>query len=267
MKKLFSLTIAAFGMIGMLSAQSDLNIFNHLAVGVNAGTTGIGLDAAMPACHFVQIRAGFDVLPKFQVDSHLNLSSNMYTNAMGQKKIFDFDRANVQGEPHLANGKILIDILPFIVNKFRLTVGAYFGAGNVMDIYNSKDGALYDIAQANNDIEKSNRFTLNDPQKIIGLELGDYLLVPDAQGNVNVHINTKSFRPYIGIGYGRTVPRHRVGCSIDFGFLIWDKPTVECNGIELTSENLASKGGSIIRTFSKIKVYPCLSLRLCGRIF
>lgn len=267
MKKTILLALVALTCGMKSSAQSDLNIFNHLAVGVNAGTTGIGFDVAMPACQFVQVRAGMDVMPKFKVNTHLNLNASQYLNVLDQTKYTNLDRIDVQGKPNLVNGKILIDVLPFVVNGFRVTVGAYFGAGDVVSVYNREDGALDAINQANSEIERYNNRYPSTPQKLIGLELGDYLLTPDAQGNVKAHINTKSFRPYVGIGYGRAVPHHRVGCSVDLGCMFWGKPTVDCNGVELTSENLGSNGGDIIKTISKIKVYPCLTVRLCGKIF
>lgn len=267
MKKTILMALVALAFQTNAFAQSDLNIFNHLAVGVNAGTAGVGLDVAMPACQFVQIRAGFDAMPKFKVNTHLDLNASQYLNAAGITEYTHLDRIDVQGKPNLVNGKILIDVLPFIVTGFRVTVGAYFGAGDVVSVYNREDGALNAINQANSKIETYNNLHSSSPQKLIGLELGDYLLTPDAQGNVKANINTKTFRPYVGIGYGRAVPRHRVGCSIDLGCMFWGKPTVDCNGVELTSENLGSNGGDIIKTISKIKVYPCLTLRLCGRIF
>lgn len=267
MKKTILMALVALAFQTNAFAQSDLNIFNHLAVGVNAGTAGVGLDVAMPACQFVQIRAGFDAMPKFKVNTHLDLNASQYLNAAGITEYTHLDRIDVQGKPNLVNGKVLIDILPFIVNGFRVTVGAYFGAGDVVNVYNREDGVLNKINQANGKIESYNNLHPSTPQKLIGLELGDYLLTPDAQGNVKANINTKTFRPYVGIGYGRAVPKHRVGCSIDLGCMFWGKPTVDCNGVELTSENLGSNGGDIIKTISKIKVYPCLTLRLCGRIF
>ena len=83
MKKTILMALVALAFQTNAFAQSDLNIFNHLAVGVNAGTAGVGLDVAMPACQFVQIRAGFDAMPKFKVNTHLDLNASQYLNASG----------------------------------------------------------------------------------------------------------------------------------------------------------------------------------------
>ncbi len=45
------------------SASSDKNILNHLAVGVNIGTPGIGIDVSAPLTRYVAVRGGVNLCP------------------------------------------------------------------------------------------------------------------------------------------------------------------------------------------------------------
>ena len=80
----------------------------------------------------------------------------------------------------------------------------------------------------------------------VGVELDDYLLEPDDNGNVNAYIKTASFKPYLGIGIGRAVPKKRIGLMFDAGVQFWGSPKVYCNDHKLTKEDVGGEGGDIM---------------------
>ena len=45
------------------SVSSDNNIFNHLSIGLNIGTPGIGIDVSAPITRYVAVRAGVNFFP------------------------------------------------------------------------------------------------------------------------------------------------------------------------------------------------------------
>lgn len=265
--KRFALSLAAPLICLVLQAQHpwDTNFFNHLSVGVNAGTPGVGADVAMPVCKFIQVRAGFVKMPDFNINASLDASETQYFDASGTLQQLPEGKLKIQGKPKLANGIIMLDLLP--ISSFHITVGAYFGGGDIIEMYNREDGALSIINEANDQIAQWNAQNPGNPQKPIGLELGDYLLTPDADGNVRATFSTKKFRPYAGLGFGRAVPRKRIGFRTDIGCMFWGKPTIKCNGETISASDVGGDEGKIIRAMSKIKIYPCISFRLCGRIF
>lgn len=53
----------------------------------------------------------------------------------------------------------------------------------------------------------------------------------------------------------------------DAGVQFWGSPKVYCNDHKLTKEDVGGEGGDIMETLSKVKVYPVINLRICGRIF
>ena len=79
---------------------------------------------------------------------------------------------------------------------------------------------------------------------------------------------TKAFRPYVGIGWGRGVPKnHRLGFAVDLGAQFWGTPKVYCQGNELKAEDVGNSDGGVMKTLTKVKVYPTLTFRLTGKIF
>ena len=56
--------------------------------------------------------------------------------------------------------------------------------------------------------------------------IGDHIVGFDADGYAKGCIKVNAFRPYIGIGIGRSVPRNRFGVSGELGVQFWGKPKV-----------------------------------------
>lgn len=46
------------------------NILNHMDIGVNVGTVGIGIDLAVPVTNYVRVRAGYNYMPRFTINSN-----------------------------------------------------------------------------------------------------------------------------------------------------------------------------------------------------
>lgn len=246
-------------MLAAVSTQaqsSDKNMFNHVAVGLSVGTTGIGIDAAAPVGNYVQLRAGVDFFPQIKGNYDLDITSPQVPGYNVPSSI------EVQGKTGFTNGKILVDVYPFKNLALHVTAGAYFGSSEIVKAYNREDGALIDISNYNNAVEQG---LIPNGEKI-GVELGDYLLEPDDNGNVNAKIKTASFKPYLGLGWGRAVPKKRIGFMFDLGVQFWGTPKVYCFDKKLSSDDSNGEDGGLIKTLSKITVYPVLNFRLCGRI-
>ena len=98
--------------------------------------------------------------------------------------------------------------------------------------------------------------------------LGDYFLTPDENGNVRGSVTVSKFRPYVGIGFGHLVPmKSRFTFNCNLGIQFWGNPEVVCQGLKLEEEHLGGDDGGIVRTISKMSVWPVLNLRLAVRLF
>ena len=148
------------------SVMKDKNIFNHMDVGVNVGTMGIGIDVAMPVGDYVRIRAGYNYMPRFTINSDFNVETRSggignLINKVGRiddklaeygidlnspgfeeyKEMFEKFR-NVEAKDYVTAGmkpcmhqfKFMIDVLPFRNNKhWSFTAGFFAGPSTVAD--------------------------------------------------------------------------------------------------------------------------------------
>jgi len=249
----------AFALSTNVIAQDDKNLFNHLSVGVTAGTPGIGLDVAMPIGNYVQVRAGAAFMPSIKVNKDFDINISEDARKFFAENGYDApETVEVEGKVGFTNGKLLFDIYPFKNSGFHLTAGAYIGSSKVVKLYNKENGFLKPISEYNKIVREENK---------LGVELGDYLLEPDEHGNMEAKVKTAGFKPYLGLGYGRAVPKKRVGFMVELGCQFWGTPKVYCMDKELTENDVDGKDGGIMKTLSKVTVYPVLNFRLCGKIF
>lgn len=166
------------------------NLFNHFALGTTLGTPGFGVDIATTVGDYFQLRTGFTTIPNIKMTTSLDVSEYAYEGYTGPES-YDFE-----GKINMTNLKILVDIFPSKKSSFHFTVGTYMGPKKLLKVYNKEDGSLISITNYNNQASEDDQ---------IGIELGDYLLKPDAYGNVEANIKVSGVKPYLGIGFGRAV--------------------------------------------------------------
>ena len=124
------------------------NIFQHLDLSVTAGTTGIGIEASSPIGEYFQLRAGYDIMPRFtakmkfdvtiggqpahQYDAQGNPVESSFDKMQKMMKGFSGydvdDHVDMLGKPTMNNFKLLLDVFPFKNNKhWHFTAGFYWG--------------------------------------------------------------------------------------------------------------------------------------------
>ena len=272
------------------SAQGDDQlIFNHLGIGISVGTTAIGINASTVLTPYLGIRAGINIWPMFKLHSglHLRLESDgrepgaclEHLQEVNQQlsegewvppSISDLMDVKVKVLPKLTAGHLLIDYYPFPYHSnFHITAGAHIGTGTVVDLHNRYDGILMPITIWNQALAKPEMQPMVEEYNLrrVGVALGDYFIVPDENGNIDARIRVSGFRPYLGLGFGRAVPRRRVGCQFDLGVQFWGSPHVVVNGETLQPDKVGDQLDDILSIASRIKVFPVLTFRLVGRIF
>ena len=306
MKKLL---IASLMFVGMTaSAQEATWVPKNLAVGVGVGTTGIVIDASTTIHNYFGVRFGVDIFPKIKVNKDINLKTESANKQLSQltSEINDLNtkliaagmpivdlsqypdgnlpnKMAVQGKWSNTTWHFLIDVYPFgAAHSFHATVGAYFGSSEIVTLYNREEGFLapinaYNQAYLNPDPNVQsviNQYGLT----MIGAEMGDYFVTPNPaqNGNFNAYAKVKGFRPYLGVGFGRAVPKNRIGCQFDLGVQFWGKPDVyapiydketkQFRDEKIDGDRAGNDAGKVLKTISKISVYPVLNFRLVGRI-
>lgn len=237
-----SIAVALFSLPAQAQdTVEEFGIFDHLSLGVTLGTTGIGFDVAAPVTEYLQLRAGYDIL------SGLKYKEDIDYRAKGQPT----KKTEVEGKLHLGAAKLLLDVFPFRTVPFRFTTGFYLGTDEIIKAENTIPVTAFDKGE--------------------GLLIGDYIVEFDQDGIAKATIKVNKFRPYVGIGFGRSVPRKRIGVSGDLGVMFWGKPKLyekqTGQDLEITKSDLGSDSDKYFDIMSKITVYPALTIRICGRIF
>lgn len=308
MKKL--LTLCSFA---LLSLGASAQMFDpHVGIGVGVGTTGIDIDASATINDYIGIRGGIDIMPKIKINKDIDLKTqetnkqiSQLTNEINElnTQLVNYglepvdlsqypsghlpDKMDIQGKLNNTTGHILFDIHPF-KTSFRVTVGAYFGPSEFISVYNKEDRFLEPITAYNEAIiyaqsqpatntvrQVVNKYNLT----MIGAELGDYYVTPNPKdkGNAELYAKVNGFRPYLGLGFGRAVPKGRIGYQFDLGVQFWGKPEVfaptydKKTGVyqieKIDGDKAGDDAGKVLKTVSKISVYPVLNFRIVGRIF
>ena len=252
MKKLSLLVTAMLMLVAQGASAQDQNLFNHLGVGVSVGALdGIGFEVAVPASNWAALRVGMSFMPKVKYGFDVDIDSN--DPALK-------DKAKMEAKLNKTDFKVLVDVYPIPKSDFRLTLGAYIGSEKLVDVYD-KEPFLTNPA----DYGK------------VGIKLGDYRVSSDDQGHVQADLKVNGFKPYVGLGYGRAIPKKRLAFNFDLGVQFWGKPTVwtnvkdnfgdssyqQLNKSDINNDD-ADKFFDIME---KITVCPVISFRLNGRIF
>ena len=161
-------------------------------------------------------------------------------------------RVDLEGSMKRTQGELIASVYPFPSFPFFISAGACFGGDKLVTIVGPSEELKSYIAQG----EK------------LGVVIGDYVLPVDKNGNVSGGLKVKAVRPYVGIGFGRIVPKKRLGFSGELGVQVHGTPEVYTNYGNL--DDLISEldaDDDFTKIIDKLTVYPVLKLRLTGRIF
>ena len=254
MRKLFLLCVLCLLTIGAhLHAQEKqdrkLGYFKSFAIGVNIGTTGWGVDIATPIGQYLALRAGVTIMPNISysddVDVSIDYNSSYYPDGNIPSSI------EVEGGIGRTAGEILLNLYPFKRSSFFLTGGAVFGGDKLIKVKGHSDELANLQSQAGN----------------FGIEIGDYTIPVDKNGNVSGGIKVSSFRPYLGLGFGRIVPKNkRIGFLFELGVQIHGTPEVYTDYGSLGTL-LEEADNDFSEILDKVTVYPVMRFRLCGKFF
>ena len=248
MKKTVFTILAALALLmpGTAAAQ---DLFNHLAVNAHVATTGVGVELSTPITKFITMRAGVTCMPGFSFNAEVD--GQYYVNGESNDFTVDLD-ANLKR----TQGSVVFNVYPLakakVCSSFFLAAGLYFGGDKLVKINGHSD----EIA------EKINQFNGNPY-----IELGDYKLPVDENGNVKGGLKVQKVRPYVGLGFGRYVPNKRISVTGELGVQFHGhiKPYTSEGEIEAFDE--FTENDDWKKVMDKLTVYPMLKIVISGRIF
>ena len=119
------------------------HMFDGLEVGINIGSTGVGLSVNTPVTKWADIRAGVDWVPNLSFPLHFNL--NTYSDGMPTgnfnkvaNMLYDYtgimmdETVKMTGNGSMVNFKFLVDFFPIPNSRhWHITAGFYVGTSHV----------------------------------------------------------------------------------------------------------------------------------------
>ncbi|MBQ8989372.1 MAG: hypothetical protein IJ067_06755 [Prevotella sp.] len=250
--------------------HAEEGLFNHLSVGLTTGTTGSGIDVAMPVHKLVSVRAGFAGWNvgkiKFKaINTATEITEMQMVEADAVKRSQMVDKVELAVKPNFWNFYLLGEVHPFKNQPFYFSAGLYVGSQNFIHFRNTNEGGLDFLYDANQKVENYNRIFHTNYQPI-GLKFGDYVFTADENGNIDVRMKTNAVKPYLGVGFGQHFAKtHRVSLAVDAGLLFWGAPKfVLNNGTEIKS---SGKDAGVANIVSWLKAWPNVEVRVAYKIF
>ena len=255
MKKIVLLSVLCC-LAGSAMAQ-EIGYFNHVAIGLEAGTAGVGAQLAAPIGQYFQLRAGYAMMPPLSYTRTIDVPEHPGEHGSAKGANVPVD---AKATIHLSNVELLFDIFPFETSDFHITAGMLYGPKDIVKVTNTS--------------------ALPNDYNIVGLAVeseGEEYTVKAINNHIDGYIGVESLRPYLGIGLGRAVRTdRRVSFTCDLGAVYWGKPGLFAPGepligdwkdVRITAASLNNRDEGLIAKAEKLVLYPMVNVHLFVNLF
>lgn len=265
MKKILMMAILCLVFTTSGFAQFKRTAFNHVGLNAGVGTEGISIGVAAPVSNFVELEAGVDILPKcLSISEQADITADASIIVQGQTVPIPVTKVDIDADFSRTAFHAKANIYPFGGNsKFFIAAGFSAGGAKLAKLSGHSD----ELAQFIKLYPEHADEILN---RVSG-DLADYNVKFDKNGDINADLRCNSFRPYLGLGFGRVVPKNRLGFRWEIGCQYMGKLKIYQNGEEVDvrkalNDSMGKDGGDIADIVDKIQFYPVLKLHIVGRI-
>lgn len=266
MKKLMMVAVILLTSVGSVMAQKEYKrgFLNHVGINVGAGTEGVSVGLAAPVTGFFELEAGVNVMPSFKLSGDLDVEVN--TSSLPQVPNVQYppeSTIHAEGSFDRTTFNVKANLYPFGGGtKFFIAAGLSIGGEKIAEVNGSCD-ELRKVSQNLPTQELKDQF-----RQAVSANLAGYNLQFDENYNVQGDIRCKKVRPYLGLGFGRLVPKNRLGMRLELGCQFMDKLKVYQNDTEVDIDKaLEDAGEDDLSKFVKdLKIYPVVKFSFTGRI-
>ena len=257
MKKLIISGLAMFMSLTSVMAQEETGIGNHLGWGVGFGTEGFNASIATDMTQYAELEFGVNWAPGFarteNGDAFYLKDNGDGTFSRGK----DAGNMDIKAKVNRATLDFKGSVYPFAAN----------------DNFASDLFVALGVSFAGKEIA-SLEGTLKSPKEGEGpkyVRAGKYMLPLDGN-NADGSARVNSVRPYVGLGYGRLVPKNNLGFRVELGCQFNGKMKLykDDNECKLLSDQpykgfeTDTKLQDVMDFFS---IYPVLKVSLRGKFF
>lgn len=262
--------------------------FQSLSVGIEAGTSGVGIELALPVVtDYLVFKAGFNA-PSLTMSFHKSVGMdginseideiNSNLQAIGEPTRFDhFSDSDIELRPtvNFSALKFMFELYPFRKSSFHITAGAFYSMGDLLSASVSVDEAFWanykdirDKVDALNENYKDTPGYVESTVDDIAFSAGGRTYAvqeQDGKGAVSATLAFPKFRPYVGFGFGRSMPDGHFAVQFDLG-------AVYNSSVAIESPNEVAYDPSAYVAVEELPLnylsfLPAVSLRLIYKIF
>ena len=264
MKKIIMLLAISLLPFAGASAQKSLGYFNTFGLGLSAGTEGWGANIAAPIGNHFDISVGFDKMPAIKVKGDIKIDKSVGDLTYPDGTPFRIREVKVEGNIGRTTGHVRLDYYPFNRSSFFIAAGFSFGGDQLIKLKGHND----DIADY---YQKWLDYGKRYEDVKINLDLDEYALPVSKNGDVDGYAKVSGFRPYVGLGVGRLVPKSRLAFRVELGAQFHGTPKLYYKDdkgadYELKKSNGQDSDDDISKILNKLTIYPVLKFSLHGRI-
>ncbi|PLK44675.1 hypothetical protein [Emticicia sp. TH156] len=225
------MAMVAFGQDTVNTAAPGKKFFTAWAIGINAGTYGVGGSVITRVYPHWVLRAGFD----YAAYTYKPEDLKMDVAYMGKDLEAEVKSFNLK----FPNAKILLDFYPWKNGVFSFTGGAYIGKNTIkMEGYASEK-----------------------------FEFGDIVISPDPKTGYFDALLTmgEQVKPYFGIGLGRAMPKRRVSFKFEAGAVYQGKYNVSSDYASGEAVQVSNDALTDVLPKPLDKLWPMVSFSLAYR--
>lgn len=294
MKKLIVTVAAFFGIVLGLNAQQA---FKSLAIGFEAGTTGLGVEVAVPIVTNRIVLKGGLTSPSFTYpysfsgdmqpvnDEIIRANDYLMQSGLDDRINTRFSDLSLSASStlNLSSARLLLEFYPFKSSSFHITAGAYMGMGDkflsatvrtdktFMTELNAMKAEINAINSKYADVPgyspvdvTADSFNMFDSTYKIREE--------DGRAVFDADFKVAKVRPYLGLGFGRSMPKKHLGFQFDLGLWYHGKVSLSsANQVDFNPDapDLTPKmpGLEKDKVEKMLMFYPHVAFRLIYKIF
>ncbi len=192
------------------------------AVAVNGSTLGVGGEVGMTLSQKFSLRLR---------GQYLNID-----NVLGGKE------EEIGGETFIIDGgpgstviDLVVDYYPFKRSSFKLVGGlGYFINGELSFMGVNETGFSY----------------------------GDLVIAAEDVGTIDFIMDYSGLSPYLGLGFGRAIPKGRVGFGFELGTYYLGEPEASIVATDMMADNVELREDRFQEDISDYRWYPFINLRI-----
>lgn len=225
-------------------------IFNRIGVNAGVGTEGIHLSVAGPCTNLLEFSVGVNMMPGIKVKGKVNVNQVMAVENNNYVEEID-----LEGNFARTTIDFKVNCYPFGGNSpFFVAAGFSFGGATMAKVTGHSESIRQKISE-NPSLEGQ-----------IVAELDKYSIKFDKNGDVKGELRVNDFRPYLGLGVGRMITKHRVGFRAELGCQFMGKIKVFQDRNEVNINDTKSGDETLSNIVKKLTVYPVLKIGITTRI-